>query len=304
MTEQDHTSTLSADTTIGFIGTGDMGGPMALNLLRAGYQVAAFDLNPERLTALSEAGAHIADTVDAVARDAAVIMSCVNSTKALHAIGEVVAKYDNCQVFIDHSTSGPSAATQLAERLATAGIAMLDAPISGMVQRARDGTLSIMVSGPEDAYALTKPLLDVVGGHVFYLGNTPGAGQMMKVANNLINNVQTLATCEALSMGIKFGLEPAQMFDILNVSTGRNSQTEGQLRSAVLENDFSKGAVMTISQKDITLAVDEAHSLGVLAATAEVARYVINSALAAGGAEQRSSNIYRYVAGASGVNVE
>jgi 3-hydroxyisobutyrate dehydrogenase-like beta-hydroxyacid dehydrogenase len=126
----------------------------------------------------------------------------------------------------------------------------------------------------------------------------------MKVANNLINNVQTLATCEALAMGLKFGLEPSQMFDILNVSTGRNSQTEGQLRSAVLENDFSKGAVMTISQKDITLAVDEAQALGVLAATAQTARDVIDSALATGGAQQRSSNIFRYVAGASGIAVE
>jgi 2-hydroxy-3-oxopropionate reductase len=304
MTEQKETSKLPAGATIGFIGTGDMGGPMALNLLRAGYRVAAYDLAPERLADLTAAGARIAESVDEVAREATVIMCCVNSTKALLAIGETVAQHSACKVFIDHSTSGPSAAAQLASQLDSAGIAMLDAPISGMVHRAQDGTLSIMVSGPEAAYALAQPLLDVIGAHVFYLGDTPGAGQMMKVANNLINNVQTLATCEALAMGIKFGLEPSQMFDILNVSTGRNSQTDGQLRGAVLENDFSKGAVMTISQKDITLAVDEAHTLGVLAATAEVARDVINSALAAGGAEQRSSNIFRYVASASGVSVE
>ena len=231
-------------------------------------------------------------------------LSCVNSTKALRAVAAVVAQYPHCKVFIDFSTSGPTTAVAVAEQLAKAGIPMLDAPISGMVQRARDGTLSIMVSGPESAFTYAQPVLDVVGAHVFYLGAKSGAGQMMKVANNLINNVQTLATCEALAMGLKFGLEPAQMFDVLNVSTGRNSQTEGQLRSAVLEHDFSKGAVMTISQKDITLAVEEAHSLGVLAATAEVARDVINSALAAGGTEQRSSNIYRYVASASGINTE
>ena len=304
MTEPVQTSKLPADATIGFIGTGDMGGPMALNLLRAGYQVTAYDLAPERLADLTAAGAHIAESVDEMAREATVILSCVNSTKALLAIGDAVAQHSACKVFIDHSTSGPSAAAQLASQLDSAGIAMLDAPISGMIQRARDGTLSIMVSGPEAAYALAQSLLDVVGAHVFYLGNTPGAGQMMKVANNLINNVQTLATCEALAMGIKFGLDPSQMFDILNVSTGRNSQTDGQLRDAVMENDFSKGAVMTISQKDITLAVDEAHTHGVLAATAKVARDVINSALAAGGSEQRSSNIFRYVASASGVSVE
>lgn len=304
MTNADSNAAVVHDATIGFIGTGDMGGPMALNLLHAGYSVCAYDLDPTRLGALAEAGATIAGSLDEVARDSAVIMSCVNSTKALVAVTDVVAQHGHCQVFIDHSTSGPSTAVQVSQTLAQAGIQMLDAPISGMVHRARDGTLSIMVSGPETAYALARPLLDVVGAHVFYLGATPGAGQMMKVANNLINNVQTLATCEALAMGMKFGLEPAQMFDILNVSTGRNSQTEGQLRSAVLENDFSKGAVMTISKKDITLAVEEAHALGVLAATAEVARDVINSALAAGGTEQRSSNIFRYVAGASGINVE
>jgi len=304
MTKPEQTSKLPVDATIGFIGTGDMGGPMALNLLRAGYQVTAYDLAPERLADLTAAGANIAESVEKVAREATVIVSCVNSTKALLAIGETVVQHRACKVFIDHSTSGPSAAAQLASQLDSVGIAMLDAPVSGMVQRAQNGTLSIMVSGPETAYALAQPLLDVVGAHVFYLGNTPGAGQMMKVANNLINNVQTLATCEALAMGIKFGLEPSQMFDILNVSTGRNSQTDGQLRDAVLENDFSKGAVMTISQKDITLAVDEAHALGVLAETAEVARDVINSALATGGAEQRSSNVFRYVANASGVSIE
>ena len=308
MAAQDGTAAGNPEALVGFIGTGDMGGPMARNLLRAGYPITVFDIDAARTSSLAEAGASVAGSVAEVAANAAVVLSCVNSVRALRDIANTIADTKTngggCSVFVDHSTSGPSVAAEIADQLESAGVAMLDAPISGMIQRAADGTLSIMVSGPEAAYETTRPLLEVMGAHIYYLGDTPGAGQMVKVANNLINNVQTLATCEALAMGMKFGLKPEQLFAVFNTSTGRNSQTEGQLRSAVLENDFSKGAVMTISQKDITLAVEEAHALGVLAASAEAARDVINTALAAGGPEQRSSGIFRYVAGASGLEIE
>jgi 3-hydroxyisobutyrate dehydrogenase-like beta-hydroxyacid dehydrogenase len=294
----------SQTTVVGFVGVGDMGAPMARNLLRAGYRVVVTDVQTQRAQALESAGAECVADAQQVANEAEIVFACLNSVDAMHSVAVSVAKGSAVRVYADLSTSGPTIAKQLRNAFTGTQIDMLDAPISGQINRAEDATLAIMVSGPSAAFALARPVFEAIGKHVFYLGNIAGGGQMMKVANNLINNVQTLATSEAIAMAMKFGLEPAQMFEILNVSTGRNSQTDGQLRSAVLEQDFNKGAVISITKKDITLAVEEAARIGVAAPTANAAKDLIVQAYAAGDGTQRSASLFLHIAKLSDLDIK
>ena len=289
---------------VGFVGVGDMGGPMASNLLLAGFRVIVCDVQVARVQTLVAAGATAALGARQVADQAEVVLACLNSVEAMRSVAAAVALGSAVKVYADLSTSGPTLAQALRQPFSTTQIEMLDAPISGQTNRAEDGTLAIMVSGAKAAYELAKPVFDVVGEHIFYLGAVAGGGQMMKVANNLINNVQTLATSEAIAMGLKFGLDAEQMFAVLNVSTGRNSQTDGQLRSAVLENDFNKGAVISITKKDITLAVEEAERIGVITPTARAAKDLILAAYATGDGTQRSASVFLHVAEQSGLAVD
>ena len=181
---------------------------------------------------------------------------------------------------------------------------MLDAPVSGYISQAVDGTLTVMVSGDKQAFDSAEPAFKAIGKHVFWLGDLPGGGQMMKVANNYVNNVQTVGTSEAIAMGMQFGLKPEDMFQVMNVSTGRNSQTEGQLRDAVTNGDFSLGAKISISLKDMTVAMEEARRLEVPATTGEAARAAFKGAVETGGDTQRSSAVFKYVATRAGVKLE
>lgn len=290
--------------TIGFIGVGDMGGPMARNLMRAGFAVIVFDIDASRTTALADAGAALGRDATDVANRASIVFACLNSVEGMRSVAAAVGRGSGVEVYIDLSTAGPSLARELRDHFAGTDIQMLDAPISGQIERAIDATLAIMASGPREAFEMARPAFEAMGQHVFYLGDVAGGGQMMKVANNLINNVQAIATSEAILMGMKFGLEPEQMFAVLNVSTGRNSQTEGNLKNAVLNDNFGLGADMSISKKDISLAVTEAERAGVHIPTGRAAAELIAEAYAHGPEGQRSSAIFKHVARKSGVEVK
>ncbi|MEM7405204.1 MAG: NAD(P)-dependent oxidoreductase [Pseudomonadota bacterium] len=290
--------------TIGFVGVGDMGGPMACNLVKAGFEVIVFDIDTSRSAAVTAAGAALAQDATDVANRAAVVFACLNSVEGMRSVAAAVSRGSAVRVYADLSTAGPSLAEALRDHFNGTSIRMLDAPISGQIERAVDATLAIMVSGSREAFEFAKPAFDAMGQHVFYLGDVAGGGQMMKVANNLINNVQAIATSEAILMGMKFGLDPEQMFAVLNVSTGRNSQTEGNLKNAVLNDNFALGADLSISQKDISLAVAEAERAGVHLPTGRAAAELIADAYAHGPAGQRSSAIFKHVARKSGVEVK
>jgi 3-hydroxyisobutyrate dehydrogenase-like beta-hydroxyacid dehydrogenase len=287
---------------LGYIGVGDMGGPMARNLLRAGFEVVVFDTQQDRLDSLVEAGAVGASSARDVADQAEVVMVCLNTIAAAHAVAKDVVAGSAVKTYVDMSTTGPSVAKDVRAHFEGTEITMLDAPISGHISKAVDGTLTIIVSGPKAAAEHAKSAFEAMGENIFYIGDIAGGGQMMKLANNYLNNVQAIATSEAITMGIKFGLDPQIMFDILNVSTGRNSQTSGKLRDAVLSREFTGGANMKISHKDISLAVGEAESLGSPALTGALVRGIFEEALAKGGDKERSSAIFKYVAAKAGLD--
>jgi 3-hydroxyisobutyrate dehydrogenase-like beta-hydroxyacid dehydrogenase len=277
---------------------------MARNLLSAGFKVVAHDLQADRLQSIVDAGATAAEDATDVANQADLVMVCLDKVEAMHAVAKACARGSAIQTYVDLSTSGPSVALAVREYFTGTAINMLDAPISGHIHRAVDGTLTVMVSGPQPAFEYAKPAFDAIGANVFFIGDIPGGGQMMKVANNYVNNVQAVGTGEAIAMGVKFGLDPAIMFDVMNVSTGRNNQTEGQMKDAVLGNDYSLGAVITISRKDMAVAMHEAGRLGVPATTGAAAQAAFEGAIEMGGDRQRSSAVYKYIAAQAGVDVD
>jgi len=290
--------------TIGYIGVGDMGGPMVRNMMKAGFDVVVYDTQSDRLDALVADGAQRGASTADVANRAAIVMVCLNTLGAVRSVATEAATGSAIKIYVDMSTTGPTPAQELRGIFDGTGIATLDAPVSGHISKAVDGTLTVIASGPREAFEACKPAFEALGENVFYLGDIPGGGQMMKLANNYVNNVQAVGTSEALTMGIRFGLDPSVMLDILNVSTGRNSQTQGPLAEAVRSGRFLGGANMKISQKDITLAVEEAQRLGAPTDMGVAAKAAYDNAIANGGDRERSTAIMKHVAARAGLKVE
>lgn len=173
-----------------------------------------------------------------------------------------IADSPTIKVFVDLSTSGPAAAQAIAGMLAPRGIAAIDAPVSGGVKGAAAGKLAIMASGPAPAMQRVRPLLEVLG-RVYELGEKPGLGQTVKLANNLMSAASLAIAAEALAMGVKAGVDPAAMLDVLNASSGRNSATQDKIPKHVLNRKFDFGFANALSFKDVRMCLDEAEALGV-----------------------------------------
>jgi len=250
---------------IGFIGLGRMGSGMALRLCAAGVPLIVHDISADAIAALVDAGAQAAESARAVADIAEIVMVSLPMPDIVHEVllgSGSVAEGRAVKIVVDLSTSGPAMAKRLAAGLTAHGIASFDAPVSGGVKGAREGTLSLMASGPQAQW----PAVEAVLGHFgksFYMGETPGAGQTMKLVNNLLGAVAIAVTAEGMTMGIKAGLDPARMIEVLNQSTGVNSATRDKWPRAVLPRTFDFGFAAALSHKDMKLCVEEAEALGV-----------------------------------------
>jgi 3-hydroxyisobutyrate dehydrogenase-like beta-hydroxyacid dehydrogenase len=166
------------------------------------------------------------------------------------------------RIFVDLSTSGPAAAIKLDECLRQRHVLSLDAPVSGGIPGARAGTLAIMVSGPRDAFDAVESLLKLLG-HVFHVGERPGLGQTLKLANNLMSQAAISITAEALAFGVKAGLDPQLMLDVINVSSGRNTASADKYPKHVLTRGFDFGFSAGLALKDVRMCLEEAAALGV-----------------------------------------
>ena len=193
--------------TIGFIGVGDMGGPMARRLLGAGYPLVVHDISAASLEPILAAGAEQAADAEDVASKAETVMTCLNSLNAIREVAAAAARGSKIRTFIDLSTTGPTFAREIREIFAGTPVSMLDCPVSGAMKGAEEGTLSLMISGAEPAYQAVRPMLEAIGKNLFYLGETPGGGQMMKLVNNYLSSMASVGTSEALVLGVKAGLD-------------------------------------------------------------------------------------------------
>jgi 3-hydroxyisobutyrate dehydrogenase-like beta-hydroxyacid dehydrogenase len=247
---------------IAFIGVGRMGSIMAARLIAAGHELTIYDPVASATAPLASLGAKVAGSVADAAASSTVAMASVPGPADARETARAIADSPTLKVFVDLSTSGPAAAQAIAALLAPRGIAAVDAPVSGGVKGAAAGNLAIMASGAARAMEQVLPLLEVLG-RVYVLGEKPGLGQTVKLANNLMSAASLAIAAEALAMGVKAGVDPAAMLDVLNASSGRNSATVDKIPKHVLNRRFDFGFANALSFKDVRLCLDEAEALGV-----------------------------------------
>jgi len=246
---------------IGFIGLGNMGGPMARNLAAAGHEVAGFDLSapmPEGVTA--------AATAAAAASGADVVISMLPNGAILRAVAaEVIPAMKAGAVLCDCSTVDVDSARAVADQAAAAGLGALDAPVSGGIGGAAAGTLTFMVGGPDAAFATVAPLFDIMGQKAVHCGAS-GAGQAAKICNNMILGVTMIATCEAFALADKLGLDRQRMFDVVSTSSGYSwsmnayCPAPGVGPSSPADNGYKPGFAAELMLKDLRLSQQAAES--------------------------------------------
>ena len=229
---------------VGYVGIGNMGGPMAANLARAGNEVIIGDLNQAAVDAFTgeHETARPANGLAAVGQDAEAVFTCLPNGKivaeAVLGEGGIAEGMAEGSVLVDMSSSAPMGTIALGEALAERGIRMVDAPVSGGVPRAIEGTIAIMVGGAKEDIEKVRPALETMGGQIFETGGL-GSAHAMKSINNVLSATNLLVGIEALVVGKKFGLDPQNMVDILNYSSGKNSATESKLQEYVLSREFN-----------------------------------------------------------------
>ncbi len=242
---------------IGYIGLGAMGRPMAVNITEAGHEVVVFDLNENQTKILAQRGASVARSAKEVADEADYVLTCLPSIAAAEAVAlgkDGVIAGSRAKAFVNMGTTGSAFARSTAEAMNAAGKAYLDAPISGGPPGAEAGTLGVMCSGDRSTFeALKDNALEAISAKLVYLGEKPGAAQVMKLVNNIIFFGNVAVAMEALTLGAKAGLSAEQMLEVINASSGRNTATEWLIPNHVLNRAFDFGGANYIIAKDLDL---------------------------------------------------
>lgn len=248
---------------IGFIGLGNMGGPMAKNLLNAGHEILVHDIFSEAVVDLKQLGAATAATPSEVASKATTIVTMLPSSPNVKEVycGEngILSSVKPGSLLIDTSTIEPAVAKEMGEIVQSKGATFLDAPVSGGVTAAKGGTLTFMVGGEDDAYERASKILQHMGKNVIHTGAT-GTGQAAKICNNLLLAVSMIGVSEATNLGIRLGLEPEMIAKVINTSSGRcwSSDTynpcPGIIEGIPSSNNYQGGFASQLMVKDLGLA--------------------------------------------------
>ena len=290
-------------TTVGFLGLGRMGAPMASNLVGHVDELLVHDLSPLAVETLVARGAKAAGSAEALGDRCDIVFLSLPTPPIVRSAVEQVIAGGSPRIICDLSTSGPKLAQDLHDLLAPRGIASFDAPVSGGIRGAEQGTLAIMVGGPEALWPELERLLQRIG-KPFYLGETPGAGQVTKLANNLLSLAAIATTAEAMALGVKAGLDPARMIEVLNAGTGANSATRDKWPRAVLPRTFDFGFSAQLSLKDTRLALDEARAMGVPLPTGERLEALLERVLAQYGDDADFTEMAKVVEQDAGLDPE
>ena len=256
---------------IGFIGLGKMGFPMARRLIEAKHQLVVFDTRKDAVDKLVALGAQAASSPKEVADRTETVMASLPSLQASLDVAtgkDGVIDGKKIKRFVDLSTVGSQMAVRIHDLLKARGIVQIDSPVSGGVGGAEKGTLAVMVSGPKAEFEAIKPALAVIG-KVFFIGEKPGSGQTMKLANNFLSATAMVATSEAVVMGVKSGLDPNVMIEVINAGSGLNTASRDKFPRAVLPRTFDFGFATGLMVKDVRLCLDEMKSLGLSMEVAE-----------------------------------
>ena len=291
---------------LGFIGVGRMGGPMAGRLIDAGYRLTLFDTSADALKPLAARGAEVVRSARDVASAVETVLVSLPTPDIVRAValGEGgIAEGSRIKTFVDLSTTGPRVAAEIADGLDKRGIAAVDSPVSGGVGGAQKGTLAVMAACPHALFERLEPMLKVLG-RVFYIGARPGMGQTMKLANNLMSAAAMAISCEAIVMGVKAGLDPQVMVDVINAGSGRNTATQDKFPKAILPRTFDYGFATGLMYKDVRLALEEAEALQVPMWVGSAVRQLWQFANAQIGPASDFTNIIRCIEDWAGVEVK
>ena len=242
---------------IAFAGIGNMGWPMAANLVKAGFEVTVFDVVPGRAASFAtETGAKAAATpAEAAAGADCVVMIVPTSKQVGEAVEAMLPSLKPGMLVIDMTSGQPGRTREISAMLEGHGVPMIDCPVSGGVPRAKSGQLAIMVGGPDAEIDRAEPVLNAMGTSVYRCGDI-GAGQAMKALNNLVSAGGYLIGIEALLIGQRFGLDPTTMVDVLNASSGMNNSTQKKFKEYVLSRRFDAGFGLDLMVKDLSIALE------------------------------------------------
>ena len=290
---------------LGFVGVGRMGGPMASRLLDAGHQLVVFDTSADATAPLAARGARVATSAGEVASLAPIVFVSLPTPPVVQAValspGGLIS--GTARIIVDVSTTGPGVAGTVAKALAEKGITYVDSPVSGGIAGAVKGTLAVMVACPRAVYDEVEPILKNFG-KTFYTGEKAGLAQTAKLANNLLAAAAMVVSSEAVVMGVKAGLDPKVLIDIINAGSGRNSATQDKFPRAVLTRSFDFGFATGLSYKDVRLCVDEAEALGVPMVAGAAIRQMLAVTQARFGANSDFTSIARVVEEWAGVEIK
>ena len=292
---------------IGWVGLGAMGLPMVQRLCRAGYEVIAYDVNAAAVKAAVAAGARAGSSPADVASQAEIVMVSLPTPDVVRqvALGESGLKDGGkARIYVDLSTTGARTAKEVAAGLEPAGIACLDAPVSGGIAGAVAGSLAVMVSGDSDAYETVRPALLEIGKNTRLIGSAIGQGQTLKLVNNLMAAATYAVTAECLVMGAKAGLDCDVMVDVINKSSGRSFATETFVTKAVLTREFNFGFRLELMNKDMRLALEEAEAVGATMFACTAAKQLYNYAMAHGAGPTDNTTLIKVLEEWAGAVVE
>ncbi|NLP44185.1 MAG: NAD(P)-dependent oxidoreductase [Peptococcaceae bacterium] len=291
---------------LGFIGLGKMGKPMALNLLKAGHELAVYNRSTQVVAELAAAGASAASSAAEVGKRAEVVFLCLPVGKD---VKEIVAGEDGLlttlkpgSLIIDHSTISPADSREIFAKCQEFGIGFLDAPISGGVVGAEKGTLSIMVGGAKADFDRAMPLFEILGEDITYLGDS-GSGEVMKLINNLLVGITNAALAEAFVLAAKSGLDPKQVLAVLEKATGDSAMLRRNLPNFILKQDYSPAFTLDMLNKDMGLAEEYAMAQGVRLLLGSLAHQIGREAAYSGYGAEDMAAVVKVLEDLAGVKI-
>lgn len=291
--------------TIGFVGLGRMGSPMAQRLVEAGYDVTVFDTNAAAVAELVAKGAKSAASPKEVASHAEWVLASLPTPDVVKQVAlgpDGVIGGTAVKVFVDFSTTGPRVEADVAKGLAEKGIETVDCPVSGGVAGARAGKLAMMAAGKPAVFEALKEVFAHIG-RVTYVGEKPGLAQTMKLINNMVSVAALAITSEAMVLGAKAGLDADVMIEVFNAGSGRNSATMDKIPNFVLPRTFDFGFAVGLSAKDSRLCLEEAEAMGVPMVVGSAVRQMLTITRELFGPEADMTNMIRTVEQWAGVEV-
>lgn len=289
-------------TRIGFIGIGNMGNPMAGNIMKAGWKVTVYDTDPQKVSAFKNArGGAGAVSLAELAKNSDVVITMLPDGHVVRRVAMGRDPADDClvkgfakgAVLIDMSSSAPVGTRELGKALAERGISLLDAPVSGGVKGAVAATMSIMIGGDKALAERYDPLLAAMGRR-FYVGSL-GSGHAAKVLNNYVSAAGLAAAAEAVLVGQRFGIDPHTLVGVINASTGRNNSTENKFEQFILNGQFNSGFALGLMAKDLSLAMEVADACNVPAELGRATLALWKEAEEAVGGSADHTEIARFV---------